>query len=270
MILYKSILKEVLKYSCFVLSFIVVLHIVITLVVSNILYYSTITMITLCVLSLLIIASIAITILGSAKHTTKLYIKLEDKCDPIATLDDIDSYSIDSLTAKTIISLNIIKFTCYFRAGLFNDAKSLITGFRIEKETTKSNTIILWNHNKVMLGIATYGDDLEECRREFNELKNKYPQKSAIIDMYIEAQNKYYDLYNINLDNLDKYYLEALNESTRLIEKVSYNNNLAKIYYRQNKFDDAIKCAEFVVNNANTMYALEESKQILGKIRKEV
>ncbi len=270
MILYKSIVKEVLKYCSITLSVIVVLHIAITLIVSNALYYNTITMFTLCLISLLVIITLSCIILWSARHTNKLYIQLEEKCDPKGVLDELDKYFIDSLTNKTIISLNILKFTCYFRAGLYKEAKSLVESFRIEKETTKSNTIILWNHNKVMLCIASYDDYLEEYRNEFNQLRNKYAAKSSIIDMYIAAQNKYCDLFNVNLDNLDKYYIEALNESTKLIEKVSYNNNLTKIYYRQNKYEEALKCAQFVVANANTMYALEESKQIIGKIKKEV
>lgn len=266
MILYRSIVKEVLKYSSIALGVIVLLHMAITLIISNVLFYSSITMFTLCAVSLLAIVALVTSVLRSAKYTTKLYLILEDKCDPLKVLDLIEGYIIDSMTNKSLINLNLIKFTCYFRAGLYKEAKFLLDSFRIEKETTKKDTIILWNHNKIMLGIASYDDSLEEDKVDFIKLKEKYPNKSDIISMYVSVQQKYSDLFNINLDNLDKYYLEALSESSSLIEKVCYSNNLAKIYYRQNKYDDAMKYAEYVVANANTLHAMTESNNIISKI----
>ncbi len=267
MVIYKSIAIKLLKAFTMIFSLLILIHITISLILSNGLLYQDLIMVTLGILSITLIIFIIIFLRTTTKKTESYYSILLNECDPVKVLDLLESAYCDAVTKKTIVALNSIKFLALFRLANYDEAKKLLTEYKIESETNNPIRIILWKHNTVMVNIVSYDyEGLKIAKDEFLKLQTKYPTKLKTIQMYLDIQQKYSDLFEMQHEKLNKYYEEELKFTTYLSEIVSYNNNLAKIYYSQKEYSKCRECIKIVLENGNTMHAVQESKNLLERL----
>ncbi len=263
--LYKSTLSKILLYFSVILLVIVLVHIIVALIVKNILLYTNITMITLSCISLLIIVMIVFIIKSSIKVNNEISNLFFNKCDPLKALEIVNDKIEDSLTKSTTFSLFTTKIMILFRLKYFEEAKELL---KIIPETYTSNPtkLIIWEHNKVMINTAINEGDIELLQNKFKNLSLRYPKKQTVIDMYSESQVTYYYFVNYKYEGLHKFYENELQFAFSLLEKVSYNANLARIYYNTGNKEKAKELAKFVVDNGNTLAVVEDCKKILEQL----
>lgn len=264
MIFLKSTTNKLLLILSILLGVIVLGHILITLILNNVMFYSDLTLYTLVLISTSLVGTFIAQIILAIKRSNSLYKGLIQEADPKRVLEIINSIEEEVLGKKSKINLIIVKVTTLFRLAQFQEANNLLKS-KIENITNNKMQIILWKHNQIMTSIPIR-NEIEELQKEYLNLINQYNKKSTIIKMYHEAQLMYYELYNYNFDKAEQYYKNEISFCIYETEKVSYYNNLSKIYYYKKKYEEAIKACEFVIKYGNTMFAVEECKNLLIKI----
>ncbi len=265
MISYSSISFKILLVFSILLGIIVTTHIIVVLLINNSMYYNTILMYTLFFLSLLLVVCLITLIVKTTKKTKQITNIFFNKCDPKKALELLETCIDESQTKKTKLYLMQLKVMIEFRLGEYQKVKKTLE-YNIRKDTLDLISILLWEHNKNMVSIALNEIDTEEKQKNFLNFKNTYPKKEQFIKEYYEAQEKYYYFKNCKYEDLDIYYKKELDISKTLLEKVTYNANLAVIYVNQNKIDKAKEAINFVLQNGNTMYVVEECKRLLEKV----
>lgn len=262
---YKSIIIKLMKVFSIALTIIIVAHISISLIIRNTMAYTNIVMYTLVCISSVVIVLLIILLKSSIKKTNEVYDTFLVQCDPKKALEIVNKNIEDSLTNNTKMAMTSIKVMIYFRLKMYKEAEELLK-IKIETQTSNVTTIILWEHNKNMIYTALNNSNIEKYQEDFLNIIKRYPKKEYYIKAYHNAQIKYYYFVNYKYDGLDKYYEEELSYAATLIEKVSFSANLAKIYHYNKQIDKSKEMIKFVIENGNSMAAVDECKKLLEKI----
>lgn len=268
MIFLKTFIKRNLLIFSIVLGVVVLGHIILTLSLNNVLIYETISMYTFGVISLSVIILVILTLIQAIRTNSNLYKYLLKEVDPKKTHEKIVLIENDVFNKKSKIALKLLKVSTLFRLGEFSEALDIVSE-DIHNFTENKMHIILWNHNKVMMSIALR-KDVEILQNEFVALGTKYTKKVPVINMFLEAQNMYKNIFTGMYDGVENYYIDEIEVSLSVVEKVSYNNNLSKMYFRQGRLSDAKKCIQYIIQNGNTMYAVVEAKELLERIEGKI
>lgn len=262
MVIYNSILKKLLTIYSVVVSAVVLIHIIITSILSNQLYYETILMYTLGLLSICIISFIIILFILNSKRTNCLYKILLDECDPLKSSVLSQSYLIDCFNKKGKVIISNILGMSYYRLGEYEESKRIYKTFPNLISSAGVYNHILWNHNKIMNYIVT--NDFEEVTKlqnNFIQLKAQYKSKVSFIDEYYISQEKYKSFVSYQYDGLADYYLNELNTTNSKTAKVSYSYILTKIYSVSDK-QKSDKYKKYVIKNGNTMFVVKQANDL--------
>ncbi|MFI3251969.1 MAG: hypothetical protein R3Y60_02385 [bacterium] len=263
MIFYKDLMKKVLFVCSIIIAVIVFAHIIITSIFRNYMYYGLILMYTLSLFSLLIIGSITFFCTVSIKRTTKLQNILYNDCDPQKAIELTIDYLGNVSTPKHILFLKTFLTACYFRAGRNEEAVELFYSDEVYKLDVKIEAKLLWYHNFIMSAIMKHDSKTVSFYQEyFKKMKITYPNKNNLINDYLNSQDMYNAFTNNEFYKVEKYFNDQLLTSKTKCEKVMYNYYLTKINKSSNK--DYSKSMEFVINNGNTLFYVDEIKQLKG------
>ncbi len=266
MIFYKDITKRNFTIFTIIFAVAVIAHIVSALLVRNYLYYNTILLITLVVISFDIVLFTLITLKQSINKTNKLYNLLYDKCDPVLAIEEAKLYLDNVITKKNKIVINSFLAICYFRTSNYNEASIIYSDNSINKVKVSVNTKIMWYHNLIMILIKLYDEDNEKrIKDHFKYLSQMYPNKHKKCNEYLEAQDMFKKFMDKDYDGCKRYFELQLDLALSNYEKVIYNTNLAFIYDRLHI--DNTNNIEYVLENGNTLNSVEEVKQLKGKVK---
>ena len=215
-----------------------------------------------------LIINFTFTMLAKKKHDKLFNIHLDD-CDPDKLIKEY--YPLLANAGDNLVDLVLLNLSAgYLYVGDFNSAQNALNNVRFHKLTNPYFKIIYYS-NQVCL--CSEMDKITEAQGFLEALKNtidtmkklKNMDKNKILllyNSYVSAMNMKKDCY----EGVEQQIFVLLQNSTNKAYMVVYKFNLAELYLKTGRVEEAKRLFEFVVQNGNTMYVVKEAEKYLAEL----
>ncbi len=155
---------------------------------------------------------------------------------------------------------------CLHQMGKFNDALNLLLSITVTERSLINLKLIYYNNLSKVYGCLKNKDEAEKyysISKDIydNSLNNKLKNKYKILFTLSESEH----FYRIGQYEKALSVIKSV-EPSNLYEKVSKSYLLARISLKLNDIETAKKELDFVIKNGNTLYVVNEAKEILKKV----
>ena len=222
---------------------------------------------TLGTFSLLFACVLVFLVIARNKYNKILSI-LNDECDAVKFVNEIFPLSQKTTSFNIMMNVRLNLAAGYINLGDFAqsnkvlndiDAKRLVGEMKYAFLLHKAS--VLFNENNILAAEQTlayinntiYDSHLTNIAEK--RILDSYNLFAAVINIEKNIYDGAEEVFRYNLDFSDN-----------LIRKVNANWNLAKLYQKQNRVQEAKSCLEFVVEHGNTLHFATLARQQLEQI----
>lgn len=193
---------------------------------------------------------------------------MTEECDPYKFIEQILplAQQKNRQNIKALLLTNLA--AGYINAGDTVQAKTVlsdITKICTNNPIVRANICNLWavlsiNEDNTV-GIPSMLADLLKYSNQIRQKKLKY----TVLSSYNNLTARY-NLLSGKTDGVEQVFKLQLENSTHLLEKNSAHYNLATLYIKQNRIEEAKQALQFVIANGNKLHLVTEAKEMLAEL----
>lgn len=193
---------------------------------------------------------------------------MTEECDPYKFIEQILplAQQKNRQYAKTLLLTNLA--AGYINAGDMIQAKTVLSDIAkigTNNPILRANVCNLWtvvflNENN----ISNIPPALADLLKYSNQIKQKN-LKYTVLRCY-NSLTALYNLLSGKTDGAEQVFKLQLENSTHLLDKNISHYNLAMLYIKQNRIDEAKQALQFVITNGNKLYIATKAKEKLTQL----
>ncbi|MCH5297320.1 MAG: hypothetical protein J1E85_06605 [Ruminococcus sp.] len=197
---------------------------------------------------------------------------MNEECDPYKYIEQILPLTQQKLNNNTKVLILIYLACGYINAGDIKQAKMVLAD--IAKIGTY-NKILLANISNLWITLYIKENDLKNAQLALADLWNFLSlQKSNKINyQFTRIYNRQAAVFNMQsnkLEGVEEVFNTQLKSIESSIEKNSLYYNLALLYIKQNRIEEAMQALQFVIANGNKLHLVTLAKEKLAQLNADI
>lgn len=197
---------------------------------------------------------------------------MNEECDPYQYIAQILPLTQQKLNNNTRVLILLYLASGYINAGDLNQAKMVLSDIAKIPAYNKFN---LANISNLWTALYLNENDLKNAQLALADLWNflNLQKSNKVKYQFTKIYNRQAAVFNIlsnKLEGVEEVFNTQLKSIESALEKNSLYYNLALLYIKQNRVDEARQALQFVIANGNKLHLVTLAKEKLAQLNADI